>query len=769
MAISRDTVIWGYRLLLGREPESEEAIRAHLRLRNETELAEVLLRSPELAASGRFRGLLRSGEPSATAASRAPRVPRHLSHSGAQAVLLGNCQSAPLADLLQAMTGDMSIRSFETTARFLTQLREGALDVREVIEGADLIFVQMVGEVDQWIRQAAPRAADRIRWLPPINYSGFHPDCVYVQLADGSYLRGPMGEYHSSIALWAWRAGLTIDQTLSLFREEVYEELGFLDMHAGARRALVANGRRCDFPMAGLLDRWTDGGCFMHTINHPKVAVLADVAEALLAREGIDAIRQAGAWVEDRLVRWPVWPVYPGVAEPSGLTGDYVFKLDRGHLPASQPVLTLSLEQFVQASFEAFAEGSQRGALVCPRIEGARYQALRQRLGRRTPSQADAGAAQDVARKDSADPAAGQSPYRHMPDRQFWRRAVERVAAQELDPVVTPRFRIARLDRVATAGSCFAQHIARALQQGGFDYMVVDRVAGMPAPEAQRRGFGMFSARYGNLYTARQLVQLFDRAHGDFTPKDRFWRRDDGRWVDPFRPQIEPDGFALQRDVVRAAREHLQDVQRMFAELDVFVFTLGLTECWRRRSDGAVFPLAPGVAGGHFDPELYEFVNFNAAEVASDVRAFMRRLHGVNRKARVILTVSPVPLIATFANRHVLVSTTYSKSVLRAAADEVLKSEPAVDYFPSYEIITGPHARGGYFEDDLRSVRREGVDHVMRVFFRHYTDGTQSTPTPAPAPATEARAGGIDVQAESERLDRVICDEEALDRDTPRA
>ena len=32
-----------------------------------------------------------------------------------------------------------------------------------------------------------------------------------------------------------------------------------------------------------------------------------------------------------------------------------------------------------------------------------------------------------------------------------------------------------------------------------------------------------------------------------------------------------------------------------FRDLDVFVFTLGLTEAWVAKADGAVFPLAPGV------------------------------------------------------------------------------------------------------------------------------------------------------------------------------
>ena len=125
-----------------------------------------------------------------------------------------------------------------------------------------------------------------------------------------------------------------------------------------------------------------------------------------------------------------------------------------------------------------------------------------------------------------------------------------------------------------------------------------------------------------------------------------------------------------------------------------------------------------------------------------------------------ILTVSPVPLIATMENRSVLVSTTYSKSVLRVAAEVVAKRYDFVAYFPSYEIITGGFNRGSYFAEDLRSVTEAGVAHVMRLFMRHYADEAQSSPVRGP--------GELDRQAVEahtsfmEKAATVICDEEAL-------
>src|SRR5205823_12256053 len=129
---------------------------------------------------------------------------------------------------------------------------------------------------------------------------------------------------------------------------------------------------------------------------------------------------------------------------------------------------------------------------------------------------------------------------------------------------------------------------------------------------------------------ARQLVQLFDRAYGDFAPDDRIWQRPDGRYVDPFRPQIEPEGFQTIDEMEQSRSAHLAAVRRMFEQLDVFTFTLGLTEAWCSKSDGAVFPLAPGVAGGEMDFGFYTFTNFTVDEVIADLNRFIRTLGDVN-------------------------------------------------------------------------------------------------------------------------------------------
>ena len=64
--------------------------------------------------------------------------------------------------------------------------------------------------------------------------------------------------------------------------------------------------------------------------------------------------------------------------------------------------------------------------------------------------------------------------------------------------------------------------------------------------------------------------------------------------------------------------------------MDVFVFTLGLTEAWIDRRDGAVFPLAPGVAAGRYDPDIHRFQNFGAAEVVEDLNRSVEAIRALN-------------------------------------------------------------------------------------------------------------------------------------------
>ena len=342
-------------------------------------------------------------------------------------------------------------------------------------------------------------------------------------------------------------------------------------------------------------------------------------------------------------------------------------------------------------------------------------------------------------------------PYRGLPSHQFWNTGVTQSPPGALDPMTNAKFQILPGEKVATMGSCFAQHISRHLVKRGLSYFITENGDPDTSPEIlAARNYGVFSARYGNVYTVRQAVQLIDRAFGEFVPAEDVWETTGG-YVDPYRPQIEPVAWQTA-DEVKASREvHLAAVRQIFLESDVLIFTLGLTETFTSKKDGAVFPVAPGVSGGSYSTDSYAFTNFGAAEVIEDLHTFLKKARKLNPTLRVILTVSPVPLIATFEPRHVLYSTTVSKAILRVAADEIRKAYDFVEYFPSFEIFSGSAIGGPYFENDLREVRQVGVDHAMRIFEKHMLQsGVQNTHF---IPDTTPQAS---------RVGNVVCDEEMI-------
>jgi hypothetical protein len=349
-------------------------------------------------------------------------------------------------------------------------------------------------------------------------------------------------------------------------------------------------------------------------------------------------------------------------------------------------------------------------------------------------------------------------PYSGAPDYRRWRAGVARAATDTLDPVIAFPFRIKPGDRIVAAGSCFAQHVVRHLRARGFGFLDAEPAHPMlPPATALALNYGVYSARYGNVYTSRQLLQLFRRAYGRFVPAEDAWL-DGERYYDPFRPGIEPGGFATRKEYDLDRAQHFSAIRSAFEQADVVVFTLGLTECWASAQDGAVFPMCPGTVAGHYDASRHVLLNLDVEEVEADMRAFFAELQAVNPSAKVILSVSPVPLAATALDRHVLVSSTASKATLRVAAERLARL-PGVAYFPAYEIITCPSHGPGYFAQDLRSIREEGVEHVMRIFFRHACDATEPPPL---FPANDS--GYLDTMRQ---VVDTLCDESRLDDSLP--
>lgn len=352
-----------------------------------------------------------------------------------------------------------------------------------------------------------------------------------------------------------------------------------------------------------------------------------------------------------------------------------------------------------------------------------------------------------------------RSPYSNLPPRAFWRGGVAG-ASSFPDDIYRPKFPVTKDTKVFTAGSCFAQHVGAAMKHAGISVIDAEPARrGLPAETAKRFGYGVYSARFGNLYTVKQFRQLVEEIDGA-TPALPVWQNGDRFW-DAQRPGVEPDGLASAAIVREMRAQHLSATADALQQADVIVFTVGLTEAWEHTASGTIYPTAPGTIAGTYDPNIFHFANYGVADIIEDFTALEESLCTINPDLKWLLTVSPVPLAATASDQHVLPATIRSKSVLRVVCDMLAESSDRIDYFPSYELVTSPAHPQSAFADDLRSVRPEIVAQIMQTFLKAQDLAPQDSCEEG-LPEEERAAEGASTQEDA------ICEDILLDAFAPK-
>lgn len=348
-------------------------------------------------------------------------------------------------------------------------------------------------------------------------------------------------------------------------------------------------------------------------------------------------------------------------------------------------------------------------------------------------------------------------PYKDFSQKCFWEHGVSTRAWSDIFKDEEPKFKIAPTEVICTGGSCFAQRISEFIQSCRFKFGQFEP----PHPllskdDAINLGYGQFSARYGNLYTARQLRQLIDESFGVIPQRNCFGGHRDGGVVDLLRPSINRHHrFQCEAEAEADRSFHLNRVRALFLETDVYIFTLGLTESWID-TEGNAYGVHPAVVTKTEMPFPVEKINFDYIETYNDLVHAISFLRSINSKIKFILTVSPVGLAATHQSRHVLLSTSYSKSVLRAVAGRLVDISPFVDYFPSYELFSLAQSFGQFLASDLRDVSPRGVLVTMQLFVKmffasqpdHCVDFPTNSPSASSGELSPRVANFVDVECD---------------------
>lgn len=315
--------------------------------------------------------------------------------------------------------------------------------------------------------------------------------------------------------------------------------------------------------------------------------------------------------------------------------------------------------------------------------------------------------------------AANTCPYKTVALRNFFSTPGSRDGNLGISPIAD-RLSMSSQSRVVSAGSCFAARIARVLRsKSSVQYVQFEDIAAEEKLRIRPEGAHEFSLRDGNIYTSRGLAQILSRAleRDGRTPP---WALDSaGRYRNLLRPSVVSyDSLeSLQQD----EKAHLHNWLLALRDATHFVFTLGLTEHWVDKETKLALQNAPGCGFGSFSPSKYYFENLSLRDVERDLTMIVEMLQAINPSIIFIITISPVPLVATYEPRSAYESTFYSKSLMRQAVANLVGGKEAGDnvvYFPSYEIITNPFVISRCFASNMRSITDFGVDLVMSQFFK---------------------------------------------------
>jgi hypothetical protein len=191
-----------------------------------------------------------------------------------------------------------------------------------------------------------------------IYFAGLHPDLCYIAGPGDQVVQGPLGDYHSRLALYAFLKNMSETAAASLFRNDVYEGLGYYHTYATSLTELVRRDAGVDVPVTvqlpGLLRRFLA----FYSVNHPTSAVFVHYARQIvdyLARKGLgraSGVPLSPMFNEGTLAHSTIFPIYPEIARRHGIPmfGSYAFK------PPGERRNPLQLERFLEREYEALRD-----------------------------------------------------------------------------------------------------------------------------------------------------------------------------------------------------------------------------------------------------------------------------------------------------------------------------------------------------------------------------------------------------------------------------
>jgi tetratricopeptide (TPR) repeat protein len=249
-----------------------------------------------------------------------------------------------------------------------------------------------------------------------------------------------------------------------------------------------------------------------------------------------------------------------------------------------------------------------------------------------------------------------------------------------------PKF-VSKATRFFTMGSCFARNLAMSLKQSGYISHHME-----------------IAEHINSTFANRVFVDWLRGAEIDPVVRDRILE-------------------LLPQD---RTKEQFVEAIRIS---DVFILTLGVAAAFFDRTTGAFVLPRSSALNSRALAEKYQFRTASVQENADNVRYMIDFIRSVAPDIRIVVTVSPVPMLASFEYESAVQADCLSKSTMRLVAHEVVNNSGIENilYWPSFEVFRwgGSNASNYYAADDGAAwhVSEAKVAGTIRAFVEMFSAG----------------------------------------------
>ncbi len=246
---------------------------------------------------------------------------------------------------------------------------------------------------------------------------------------------------------------------------------------------------------------------------------------------------------------------------------------------------------------------------------------------------------------------------------------------------------ITKSTRFFTMGSCFARNLSRGLNDSGYASHHME-----------------IAEHINTTFANRVFVDWL--ADGDI-----------GKAISERLVELLPPDWSKERTL------------HVIRHSNAFILTLGVAPAFFDRTTGDYVLPRPSALNSRALAEKYLYRTTSVQENVENVLHVIRFMRTISPSIKIIVTVSPVPLQASFEYESAVQADCLSKSTMRLVAQEVVYNSNIADifYWPSFEIFrwAGSNSSNYFAADDGAAwhVSEEKVAGTIQAFIDMFSSG----------------------------------------------